>query len=440
MQKTKSIKCTLFILSFALVIFLNGCGGKTSKSIRIPLDWSLLPSLSPETFSEVNEEKSEFFAADALNYVYAETAQTPICIILQDCTEEGEKTALEKGDAGAAFHFLSPEIEGFTSDPAQAQTLLYTRFEDAKHLVADRRYVSYTLYAVSRETGSIYPMIANEKGDALFSNIQYESDSKNYDPDLSFCEWVLKVLPLSSEEKGSVSQRLAEIDSPTLSAEHISDLSRKAWEILSKWDFSHHLVPTGTDLYGKFQLTDEIEAISPTLVIERYVFPDPESMDPYQYETPDFSEWMRGAVCRYCITSCDDLLHVPIEEPRYAIVCENLGYCYMGEYQKIGRLYSYYTRDTLIDLETEEIIAWTLQYSTNGYEKTYSINGMKHGTGSYYVLDQDYQVDANDYRMYQYPYSGTDWGSLIGAEDNYRWGGTAIVRDIQMNNHSNNRQ
>ena len=439
MQMKKNIKCTLFVLSLALVIFLGGCGGKASKSIRVPLDWGLLPSLSPETFSEVSEEGSEFFARDALNYVYAETAQTPICIILQDCTAEGEKTALEKGDAGTAFYFLSPEIEGFTSNPAQAQTLLYKRFTDAKHLVADRRHVSYMLYAVSRETGSIYPMIANEKGDALFTNIQYESDSKNYDPDLSFCEWVLKVLSPSAEEKGSVSQRLAEIDSPILSAGHISDLSRKAWEILSNWDFSSRLVPTGTDFDGKFQLPEGIEAISPTLVIERYVLPDPESLDPYQYEAPDFSEWMQGAVCRYCVTSCDDLLHVPVEEPRSAIVCENLGYSYMGEYQKIGKLYSYYTRDTLIDLETEEIIAWTLQYSSNGYEKKYSINGTQHGTGSYYVVDKDYSVDANGHTMYEVPYAGTDWGSLIGAEDNYRWGGTAVVRNIRMNDQADDK-
>ena len=114
----------------------------------------------------------------------------------------------------------------------------------------------------------------------------------------------------------------------------------------------------------------------------------------------------------------------------------------MGEYQKIGKLYSYYTRDTLIDLEAEEIIAWTLQYHSSGLEKTYSysITGPQYGTGSYYVLDKSYSVDENGYRMYEVPYCGIDWGSLIGAEDNYRWGGTAIVRDIRMNNQAEDRR
>ena len=309
-------------------------------------------------------------------------------------------------------------------DPAQAATLLYARFGKAENIVSDYRYMQYTLFAVSPETGHVYSMLSDGKRSSLNMQVRCDTDREIPEADRAFCEWIQKTLPPPSEDTVSVSQRLAEVDSS-----HTAGLSQRVWEILSNWEFSENLRQTEIAFGGVYQLPEGYQAQGPVFVVERYAAPDPDVTSCSRYEMPSCAAWAEGSVYRYCIGQCDDPLRVPVEELRYAMVCENIAYHHMGKYEKIGELYSYYTRNVLIDLASGEILAWNLSYSDKGMQKTVSgVMGSQQYTGSYCVPDQNCPVDKNGCQMYQFPYSGSGWESLLGIDDNYAWGGTAIVR------------
>lgn len=406
---------------------------KPEKSLRQPLDWALLPAVQTEALSEAGSEEYSHYAQIALKRVYAKTAQAPICVILEDFEEDCDGARSAEASDKARYYIITPELDGFTDNPAQAKTLLYARIETSKFVgsASSAHYIQYRLFSLSAKTGSVFPLV-NEKKEALKTSIRRDDMKQASKADQSFCEWLLETLPLSDAAVGSVSQRHTELDSSILSTENVNALAEKTWGALSAWDFSPSLVQTEVDFFGKLCLPEEYGSVSPTLIIEQYSAASPEYRNLYfnNYEYPAYADWIKDAEIKYCISPCKDLLHAQITEPRYAMVCENLGYCYMGEFQKIGTLYSYYTRNALIDLETQEIIAWTLSYSSGGIEKRYSINGTQYGTGSYYVPAKDYPIDRNGFRMYE-NYSGSSWDTLLDIDDNYNWGGTAVILSIR---------
>ena len=131
---------------------------------------------------------------------------------------------------------------------------------------------------------------------------------------------------------------------------------------------------------------------------------------------------------QYCVGNCDDPANVTAPQPHYAMVSENVGYYNMGNYSKIGTLYSYYTRYTLLDLQEGIVVAWTCTHS-DPYDKTYTAsNGMQVKNGTQYVMDQDYPIDENGRTVYE-ELTPEHWRPLLGVEVNH-WNGRAILRDL----------
>ena len=393
-----------------LALALTGCGSD-NKPRRVVLDEAALPALNPDAlpYGCLLFHSGEF-PEHALDILRAERLETPVCLLVQDSDARAEKGAAE-------LFAVVPGIEGFTENPSEAKTLLYA--SRSNRGVLDR---VYNLYAVSAESGNVYVCVGAD-GHPLEKTLDSMGKVVVEEDDRAYCEWLLSKLP--PDGKGaSVNERLAELDSPVLRPGHAVELARSAYDILVSWDFPSDEGRLGESMPSFIEAIGEADTV---LGIVRTRAPEADDRDE-AYDYPDFEDWIADAALQYCVGNCNDPASVTVTEPHYAMVSENVGYYNMGSYSRIGKLYSYYTRYTLLDMREGTVVAWQCVH-TEPYDKTYTAaNGMQTKNGTQYVLDRDYPVDENGMTVYDVPDADT-WRSLLGVELNYSKN-RAILRDL----------
>ena len=399
---------TLLIVVLALA--LTGCGND-NKPRRVALDADALPTLDRDAlpYGQLIFHESAY-PEHALDVLQAQRLETPVCLIVQE-----SDVRVESGTA--ELFVIVPGIEGFTEDPLKAKTLLYA--SRSNWGVLDR---VYNLYAVSAETGNVYACVGSD-GHPLEKSLDSMGKVVVEEDDRTYCDWLIEKLPPDGTG-ASVNERLAALDSQVFRPENVNALARLAYDLLAGWDFDSAKGRLGEDVKSFLDAVGETDTV---LAITRTRAPNMGDLDE-SYEYPDYEAWIAEAVLQYCVGNCDDPANVTAPQPHYAMVSENVGYHNMGNYSKVGTLYSYYTRYTLLDLQEGIVVAWTCTHS-DPYDKTYTAsNGMQVKNGTQYVIDQNYPIDENGRTVYE-ELTPEHWRSLLGVEVNH-WNGRAILRDL----------
>ena len=397
-MKRITIRIWSVCILFLCMMMVTGCQND-QNTVRFSLTEQQHEALSAYRLPmEIVHSEDSAMLPDTKS-ICAETLTAPVCVI---------GYAYRPGNDGK-FHIFSPDMKEFTIDPSAAQTLLYAVCKDD---TGSNAHFEYQLYALNPADGSVL-VCTDDEGRHLEYSVLTNRQPKEID--ISFCNWLLKTLPISDAAEGSVKAEVEKISAlqQMLIPANVESICRQAYTALSITDFSSILPETDGSTLLSFE---EWSACAPVLVIDRKNCPENQKVftgsHPSNYPYPDYEQWIQNASLFYCAPENVDISRHAI--PRAVLVCENTYYHYMGDYQQIGALYSYITRYTLYDLQTSRILAWTVGYA-DAQAKGYSLNGSFHQTGQQ-VVKKEYPTDTNGYQIYDHVY-GYDWKSVLGLMD-----------------------
>lgn len=348
--------------------------------------WS---AVLPDTAKSYNELKDSFDNGNRVKT--ASEIQTPILLLFRGTVDTDDKHV--SATAADGFSFARSDSIHFTQDPSEAKTILYVTSQVFGEYPFSL-YRVYATYALSPDGPACLPLYEARGRNSCMLKIDY-SDS-NAENDEDFFDYLQMWFKLKENVTDDVNAAMKAVTAKVWLEQKVEEaaggLLFKAYQILQQ-----------SELPEEKNILLHPEAEPDNVLAYWYIgidnTPDErifkrDDPSPWPYARASYPEWKELAYASYYHAETGGEIAIePGEQPSsIAVVGERVCALELGSYVKLGTVYAYRERHTIIDLETEEVLCWVEGHTTPGnYERGLTMYGDD--------IDKSYPVDAHGRRI-----------------------------------------
>lgn len=307
----------------------------------------------PNASKSYNELRDSY---DKGNSVSASEIQVPILLLIRGTVDTDDEYV--SGTAADGFSYARSDSVNFTQNPSEAKTILYATSQVFGRNPNLNRV--YAVYALSPDGSACLPLREAEYGNDCIVDLDYSKSNAENDED--FFGYLQRWFNLRDNVTDDVNAALKRVTAETQLKQKVKeasgDLLSRAYRILQQSDLPDdknillhpEAEPDGVPAYWYIGIGNTPD--------ERIFKRDDPS--PWPYVRASYPEWNELAhAAYYHVKTGEEIIVEPEEQiSAIAVVGERVCALELGSYVKLGTVYAYRERHTVIDLETEAVLCW----------------------------------------------------------------------------------